>query len=63
VTDISAIESVIDEVIAQNPGQASDYRNGKTKLMGFFVGQVMQKTKGKANPGIVNKVLKEKLEA
>ena len=61
MTDASAIESVIDEVIAENQNQVADYKNGKTKLLGFFVGQVMQKTKGKANPGIANKILREKL--
>ena len=59
VTDVSAIETVVMEVIAENPGQAEDYKNGKTKLMGFFVGQVMQKTKGKANPKIVNQVIQK----
>lgn len=61
VTDVSAIEKVVLEVIGENPGQAEEYKNGKTKLMGFFVGQVMKKTKGKANPKIVNQVIREKL--
>ena len=61
VTDASAIEAVIDEVIAENENQVTEYKNGKTKLLGFFVGQVMQKTKGKANPGMANKIIKEKL--
>ncbi len=62
VTDVSAIEEIILNVLADNTKEVDDYRNGKTKLLGFFVGQVMKKTKGKANPKIVNEVLKEKLE-
>jgi len=62
VTDISAIEEIILKVLADNTKEVDDYRNGKTKLLGFFVGQVMKKTKGKANPKIVNEVLKEKLD-
>ncbi len=62
VSDVSAIAGVIDEVIAENPAQVEQYRQGKTKVMGYFVGQVMQKTRGKANPKIVNRVLKEKLD-
>jgi len=61
ITDSSAIESVIDQVIAANPGQVAEYKAGKDKLIGFFVGQVMKETGGKANPGQVNKILKEKL--
>ena len=61
VSDVSAIEGIIDEVIAGNAAHVEQYRQGKTKVKGFFVGQVMKKTKGKANPGIVNQVLKEKL--
>ena len=61
VTDTSAIEAVIDQIIAQNPQQAADYRAGKEKLFGFFVGQVMKASKGKANPAQVNELLKKKL--
>ncbi len=61
VTDTGAIETIIDEVIAENPDNVEKYRGGKDKLFGFFVGQVMKKSQGKANPGIVNKLLKEKL--
>ncbi len=61
VTDTGAIEALADEVIAANPGQVAEYRAGKDKLIGFFVGQVMQKSKGKANPGLVNELLKKKL--
>jgi len=62
VTDVSAIEEIILKVLADNTKEVDDYRNGKTKLLGFFVGQVMKKTKGKANPKIVNEILKEKLD-
>ena len=61
ITDSSAIEKVIDEVIAANPAQLADYRSGKDKLFGFFVGQVMKVTAGKANPAQVNDLLKKKL--
>ena len=61
ITDTSAIEAVVDEVIAGNPSQVAEYRGGKDKLIGFFVGQVMKATGGKANPAAVNKLLKEKL--
>ncbi|MBS0378087.1 MAG: Asp-tRNA(Asn)/Glu-tRNA(Gln) amidotransferase subunit GatB [Proteobacteria bacterium] len=61
ITDSGAIERVIDEVIAKNPGQLADYRGGKDKLFGFFVGQVMKATGGKANPAQLNELLKKKL--
>ena len=61
ITDSSAIEQVIDEVMAANPKQLADYRSGKDKLFGFFVGQVMKITAGKANPAQVNDLLKQKL--
>ncbi|KAF0192348.1 MAG: aspartyl-tRNA(Asn)/glutamyl-tRNA (Gln) amidotransferase subunit B [Gammaproteobacteria bacterium] len=61
VTDTAAIEQVIDEVMQQNPEQLAAYRSGKDKLFGFFVGQVMKATQGKANPGQVNDILKKKL--
>jgi aspartyl-tRNA(Asn)/glutamyl-tRNA(Gln) amidotransferase subunit B len=63
ITDSSAIESVVDQVIAANPSQVADYLDGKDKLIGFFVGQVMKETGGKANPGQVNALLKKKLVA
>ena len=63
VTDSGAIEAIIDEVIAANPGQLEQYRGGKDKLFGFFVGQVMKASRGKANPGQVNQLLKSKLKA
>ncbi len=61
VTDQSAIEAIVDEVIAANPEQLAQYRDGKTKLMGFFVGQVMKASQGKANPGQVNAILQQRL--
>jgi len=61
ITDTSAIESAIDDVMAKNPGQLADYRSGKDKLFGFFVGQVMKATGGKANPAQLNDLLKRKL--
>ncbi|MDH4006367.1 MAG: Asp-tRNA(Asn)/Glu-tRNA(Gln) amidotransferase GatCAB subunit B, partial [Gammaproteobacteria bacterium] len=62
ITDSSAIEAIVDKVVADNPGQAAEYRAGKEKLIGFFVGQVMKETGGKANPGQVNEVLRAKLK-
>ena len=61
ITDTGAIERVIAEVMAANPGQLADYRSGKDKLFGFFVGQVMKATAGKANPAQVNDLLKRLL--
>jgi aspartyl-tRNA(Asn)/glutamyl-tRNA(Gln) amidotransferase subunit B len=61
ITDTSAIERAIDEVMAKNPQQLADYRSGKDKLFGFFVGQVMKATGGKANPAQLNELLKKKL--
>ncbi|MBL6899418.1 Asp-tRNA(Asn)/Glu-tRNA(Gln) amidotransferase subunit GatB [Gammaproteobacteria bacterium] len=62
VTDDKQIEAMIDEVIKSNPEQLEQYRSGKDRLFGFFVGQVMQASKGKANPKQVNDILKSKLE-
>ena len=61
ITDSGAIEAVIDSVMAANPKQLADYRSGKDKLFGFFVGQVMKATGGKANPSQLNDLLKAKL--
>ena len=63
ITDSSAIEAIVDKVIEANPGQAAEYRAGKEKLIGFFVGQVMKETGGKANPGQVNAILRTKLKS
>jgi len=61
ITDGGAIEKVIDEIMAANPKQLADYRSGKDKLFGFFVGQAMKATAGKANPALLNDLLKKKL--
>jgi aspartyl-tRNA(Asn)/glutamyl-tRNA(Gln) amidotransferase subunit B len=61
VSDVSAIEKIVDVLLDNNPKEVAAFKNGKTKLMGFFVGQVMRETKGKADPKIVNQLLKEKL--
>jgi aspartyl-tRNA(Asn)/glutamyl-tRNA(Gln) amidotransferase subunit B len=61
VTDMGAIEQAIDDVIASSPENVAAYRDGKTKLIGWFVGQVMKNTGGKANPDAVNEILKQKL--
>jgi aspartyl-tRNA(Asn)/glutamyl-tRNA(Gln) amidotransferase subunit B len=62
VTDTGAIEKIIDEVLAAESGQVEAYRSGKEKLFGFFVGQVMKASKGKANPALVNEILLKKLK-
>jgi aspartyl-tRNA(Asn)/glutamyl-tRNA(Gln) amidotransferase subunit B len=63
ITDSSAIEGLIDEVIAANPNQVAEFQAGKEKMLGFFVGQIMKQSKGKANPGQVNQMLRDKLKA
>ncbi|HSD96432.1 MAG TPA: Asp-tRNA(Asn)/Glu-tRNA(Gln) amidotransferase subunit GatB [Sulfuricaulis sp.] len=63
ITDTGAIEKVIDEIIIKNPKQLEQYRAGKEALFGYFVGQVMKATQGKANPAQVNELLKKKLSA
>jgi len=62
ITDTGAIEAIIDQIIADNPGQLAQYRAGKDKLFGFFVGQAMKATQGKANPAQLNDLLKSKLQ-
>jgi aspartyl-tRNA(Asn)/glutamyl-tRNA(Gln) amidotransferase subunit B len=62
ITDTGAIEAEIDKVIAANPEQVEQFRSGNEKVMGWFVGQIMKATGGKANPGAVNKLLREKLK-
>ncbi len=61
VTDTGAIEAVVDQVIAANPDKVAEVKAGKEKLLGWFVGQVMKASQGKANPGILNEMLKKKL--
>ncbi len=63
ITDSSAIEKIIDEIIAANPKQVEQYRAGKKTVVGFFVGQVMKASKGQANPQMVNELLAKKLES
>lgn len=63
VTDSSAIENLVDKIIADNPSQVTDFRSGKDKLFGFFVGQVMKASQGKANPEQVNEILTRKLQS
>ena len=63
VSDTGAIEAMVDEVLNNNPGQVEQYRGGKETVFGFFVGQVMRASKGKANPAVVNELLLKKLKA
>lgn len=62
ITDTSAIEGIVDSVLENNAAQVQEYLGGKEKVIGFLVGQVMKESKGKANPGAVNQILKKKLE-
>ena len=61
ITDSSAIESLVDEVLQLNTDQVKQYKNGKEKVFGFLVGQIMKKTKGQADPALVNKLLKDRI--
>lgn len=61
ITDSSEIEKIVDEIIQANPSQVEEFKGGKEKVLGFLVGQIMKASKGKANPGMVNKLLKEKI--
>jgi aspartyl-tRNA(Asn)/glutamyl-tRNA(Gln) amidotransferase subunit B len=63
ISDESTLQKIIDEIIGANPGVVEDYRNGKEKAFGFFVGQVMKATKGQANPAVVNSLLRERLKS
>ncbi|HIK54374.1 MAG TPA: Asp-tRNA(Asn)/Glu-tRNA(Gln) amidotransferase subunit GatB [Synechococcales cyanobacterium M55_K2018_004] len=63
ISDAGAIEAIIDEVIAANPGELEKYRSGKKNLLGFFVGQVMKKSGGRADPKLTNQLLQKKLES
>jgi aspartyl-tRNA(Asn)/glutamyl-tRNA(Gln) amidotransferase subunit B len=62
ITDSSALETMIDEVIAANPKQVEQYRAGKKTMAGFFVGQVMRASKGQANPALLNQLVTRKLD-
>ena len=61
MNDEGELRETIQKIISENPQSVEDYHNGKEKAIGFLVGQTMKATKGKANPGIVNKILKELL--
>ena len=61
VNSTETIEEIIDEVIRQNPNEVEGLRQGKEKLLGFLVGQAMKATKGKANPALVNEILRKRL--
>jgi aspartyl-tRNA(Asn)/glutamyl-tRNA(Gln) amidotransferase subunit B len=62
ITDPKAVEKIVQSVIDASPGQVEQYRSGKNKLFGFFVGQVMKESKGQANPDLVNEILKKLLD-
>ncbi len=62
ITDTAALEARVDEILAAHPAEVAAYRGGKKKLMGFFVGQVMRATRGKANPKLVNELLRDRLD-
>jgi len=61
ISDEDELEKIVDKILADNTNQVDAYKSGKDKLFGFFVGQVMKVTQGKANPGLVNEILKKKL--
>ena len=61
ITDDKAIDKMVEAVLQANLNQVEEYKGGKEKVLGFLVGQVMKASKGKANPGVVNKILKEKM--
>jgi Asp-tRNA(Asn)/Glu-tRNA(Gln) amidotransferase B subunit len=63
VADASELEPLVDRILDANPGEVAAYRGGKEGLLGFFVGQVMKETQGKANPKVVNELVREKLRA
>ena len=59
ISDTGALEAIAQEIIAANPKEAADFKAGKTKVMGFFVGQLMKKTKGQANPQLANEIFRK----
>jgi aspartyl-tRNA(Asn)/glutamyl-tRNA(Gln) amidotransferase subunit B len=61
ITDSSAIENLVDEILKLNTDQVEQYKNGKEKVFGFLVGQIMKQSKGQANPSLVNKLLKDRI--
>ena len=62
ITDAKELSRIVEGLLASNPQQVKQYREGKTKIIGFFVGQIMKQTQGKGDPAIINKLLKEKLD-
>ena len=62
ISDEGAIKSIVEKIIEAHPNEVQAYKNGKTNLLGFFVGQVMKETKGRANPKTVNELVKQSLE-
>ena len=61
ISDSSSLEIIVDGIIRNHPEEVKAYKNGKTKLLGFFVGQLMKQTKGKADPKLANKIISSKL--
>ena len=62
ISDESAIQEIVQKIVSSHPNEVESYRNGKTNLLGFFVGQVMKETKGRANPKTVNELVRKMLE-
>ena len=62
ISDEGALGAMIDKIIAENPKSVEDYKSGNKKALGFFVGKIMKETQGQANPGMVNKMLTERLD-
>ena len=62
ITDTNALEEIVQKIIDANPQSVADYQAGKKKAIGFLVGQIMKETKGRANPGLVNQLLQQKLQ-
>jgi aspartyl-tRNA(Asn)/glutamyl-tRNA(Gln) amidotransferase subunit B len=63
VSDVSALDPAIDQVIASHPAQVAEFKAGKEKILGFFVGQVMKATGGKANPALLQELIRKKLSS
>ena len=61
ISDSGAIEAIVARIVADNPKQTEDFKSGNDKVIGWFVGQVMKASQGRANPGLVNKILRDKL--
>ena len=61
ISDEGAIAAIVDQLVADNPKQVEQFQSGNEKVIGWFVGQVMKATQGKANPGLVNRLLRERL--